>query len=235
MFPLRDENPTVRPPVLTVGFIIACTVVFLLEVSAGPAGMQRIIVGYGLIPGQLLGTDDAMAPYTRLPAFVTVFTSMFLHGGWMHLIGNMLFRWIFGNNIEDELGHGRFLVFYLLSGVGAALAQVVATPDPNVPMVGASGAISGILGAYMILYPRARVLTLIFLGFFITTARIGALWFLGFWFLFQAFSAFADPGTGGGVAWWAHIGGFIAGIILLPFLRPRRRAMFGSRRSGPWG
>lgn len=234
MFPLKDENPTRRVPVFTVAFIVLCTLIFFMQFSAGAAGMQRIVVQYGLIPGALLGTEPAAAGYAAVPPPLTVITSMFLHGGWMHLIGNMLFLWIFGNNIEDELGHGRFILFYLLSGIGAAAAQIIAMPYSNIPMVGASGAISGVLGAYLVLYPRAKILTLIFLGVFITWAHIRAVWFIGGWFLFQTISALAASGGAGGVAWWAHIGGFLAGLLLIFVFRSRRATIRPPRR-GPWG
>lgn len=251
-FPLKDENPTTRTPVLTVAIIAACVVVFLLEAAAGQEGMQRIAYRYGLVPSVFFGNDIFPPGFGALPAPATLFTSMFLHGGWMHLIGNMLFLWIFGNNIEDELGHLRFGIFYVLSGLGAAFLQLFLTPDSQVPMVGASGAISGVLGAYMLLYPRARILTLVFLGFFITTMRIAAGWFLGIWFGMQALFALASTPTdgGGGVAFWAHVGGFLAGIGLLFILKPRtpppptsfRRpppppppAADDRARRGPWG
>jgi len=147
---------------------------------------------------------------------------MFLHGGWMHLIGNMWFMWIFGDNIEDDLGHLKFIGFYLICGLTAAGLQMALNPASTIPMVGASGAISGVLGAYILLYPRVKVLTLVFLGFFITTARIAAGWFLGIWFGIQALYAFASvPGDGGGVAFWAHVGGFLAGMGLIFLMRPK--------------
>jgi membrane associated rhomboid family serine protease len=152
----------------------------------------------------------------------------------MHLIGNMLYLWIFGNNIEDAMGHWRFLLFYLLCGAAAALAQVLQDPASEIPMIGASGAIAGVLGAYLLLYPRARVLVLVFLGFFVTTLRLPALLVLGLWFVLQFLNAAAAGETGGGVAWWAHIGGFVAGLGLILVFRDRRVALFGGRR-GPWG
>lgn len=235
MFPIKDENPTFRTPVLTIALIVICSVIFMMQAAAGSAGGQEIVLRFGLIPSVLLG-ENRLPPELALniPAF-TLVSSMFLHGGWMHLIGNMWFLWIFGNNIEDVLGHGRFMVFYILAGLGAALAQILADPGSVIPMVGASGAISGILGAYILLFPHARILTFVFLGFFITTMHIRAVWFLGIWFAMQALNAAATSGDGGGgVAWWAHIGGFVAGVILLFLLKPKRK-IFAPRRKGPWG
>ncbi len=235
MFPLKDENPIYSTPVLTVALIVICSVVFMLQAGAGAEGGRMIIFKFGLIPSVLLGERHLPPDLEMAIPALSLFTSMFLHGGWMHLIGNMWFLWIFGNNIEDVLGHGRFIVFYILAGLGAAAAQVLSDPGSNIPMVGASGAISGILGAYILLFPNARILTFVWLGFFITTMRIRAVWFLGIWFAMQAFNAAASSGgSGGGVAWWAHIGGFIAGIALLFILKPRRKAVT-PRRKGPWG
>lgn len=232
MFPIRDENPTVRPPIFTVSFIVICVGVFLYQL--GFEDPRPFIMRWGLIPADLTGAGPSARYASEGPgSILTLFSSMFLHGGWGHLLGNMLFLWIFGNNIEDDLGHGRFVIFYILCGLAAAFAQVAFAPDSTIPMVGASGAISGVLGAYMIMYPKARILTLIFLGFFITWAHIPAVWFLGIWFLIQIFSAFG--GSGAGVAWWAHIGGFVAGVGLLYVMRPRKKTIFQRRRKGPWG
>ena len=220
-FPLKDDNPTHRPPIVTVSLIAICSLVFIWEFMSGQQGMGQIFYQYGLIPSKFLGLEGQMARTSSgAPPVITLFTSMFLHGGWMHLISNMWFMWIFGNNIEDELGHVKFLGFYLLCGLGAAFLQMALNPESTIPMVGASGAISGVLGAYLLLYPRTKILTLVFLGFFITTARIAAVWFLGIWFALQAFWAFASaPGDGGGVAFWAHVGGFLAGMGLILVMR----------------
>ena len=165
-----------------------------------------------------------------MPPTLTVFTSMFMHGGWMHLIGNMLYLWIFGNNIEDSMGHVRFVIFYLLCGVAAVFAQALPNTDSTIPMIGASGAISGVLGAYLLLFPRAHVLVLIPLGFYAHTTRLPAMVVLGFWFLLQLLnSALADPGQGG-VAFGAHIGGFIAGMVLLPLFKHRHVRLFAPPR-----
>jgi membrane associated rhomboid family serine protease len=229
MIPLYDENPTERKPVLTVGLIVACVLVFLWHASLGEREGMRMVYALGLIPAVLLGEATLPAAAALVPPEVTLVTSMFLHGGWMHLIGNMLYLWIFGNNIEDTLGRPRFALFYLGSGLAAAAAQIAVDPASTIPMIGASGAISGVLGAYLVLHPFARVVVLVPLGWFLYLARLPAFVVLGFWFVFQLLSAAVVPAGGGGVAWWAHIGGFVAGIVLLPLVRP------GSRRRGPRG
>lgn len=220
MIPLKDDNPTRTTPFVDYALIAACVLVFLWQVSLGER-IEAAIYAYGLIPDQLLG-DARLPPELRVvPAWMTVFTSMFLHGGWMHLIGNMLYLWIFADNVEDRLGHGRFVVFYLLCGIAAALAQALPDPQSQIPMIGASGAISGVLGAYLLLYPRARVLVLIPLGPLSQLVRLPALLVLGLWFGLQLLSEmFAPPGAG--VAFRAHIGGFVAGLLLLPVFRLRR-------------
>ena len=220
MIPLHDDNPTATPPLLTVMLIVACVLVFFWQLSLGPQ-QERMVYALGVIPAVLFG-------YLQLPEGIalgappaTVFSAMFLHGGWMHLIGNMLYLWIFGNNIEDAMGHGRFIIFYLLCGIAAALAQALPDPHSQIPMIGASGAISGVLGAYLLLYPHARVLVLIPLGFYLTTLRLKAGWVLGFWFVLQLVNSAASAGQQGGVAFGAHIGGFVAGILLLPLFKRR--------------
>src|SRR5690348_9101332 len=223
MFPYRDENATLRTPYVTL-LLIALNVVVWLVVQGGGASLPlaRSVCNLGLIPGELTG---AVPPGTRFPlgdglVCVTdpgrqvshVFTSMFLHGSWMHLLGNMWFLWLFGNNVEDSMGRVRYLIFYLLCGVAAAMLQVVANPRSEIPMVGASGAISGVMGAYLVLYPRVRVHCLIFLGFFITTVTLPAWTMLLYWFGLQFVSGLFGlmASEGGGVAFWAHIGGFVA-------------------------
>ncbi|MFO1068638.1 MAG: rhomboid family intramembrane serine protease [Geminicoccaceae bacterium] len=232
MIPLSDDNPAHRRPLVTVALIVACCAVFLLEVAQGDDGMQRLIVSYGLIPAVLTG--DAVLPpeLARIPSALTLLTAMFLHGGWLHLAGNMLYLWIFGNNTEDRLGHLPFLAFYLGCGLAAAALHVLPDPGSEIPMVGASGAISGVLGAYMVLFPHARVLVLVPLGFMFLH-RIRAVWMLAIWFGLQIVSAVLDPGGESGIAWWAHVGGFVAGaLVAVPYrMADRRRA----RRRGPWG
>ncbi len=234
MIPLHDDNPTRIRPLVTVALIVLCVLAFLWQISLGDVDQRRLVAGLGLIPVVLLGQAELPPMLELVPAELTVVTSMFLHGGWMHLIGNMLYLWIFGNNIEDAMGHWRFVLFYLLCGAAAALAQVLQDPASATPMIGASGAIAGVLGAYLLLYPRARVLVLVFLGFFVTTLRLPALLVLGFWFVLQFLNAVVAGEAGGGVAWWAHIGGFVAGLGLILLFRDRRVALLGGRR-GPWG
>ena len=228
MIPYHDENATVRPAYVTLAFIAACSFVWLWYQGMGSElGLAQSVCNRGLIPGELTQTLRAgMAfPISESlecvidpgPQYFNVLSSMFLHGGWMHLIGNMWFLWLFGNNIEDSMTRPRFVVFYLLSGLGAALAQVMADPTSAVPMVGASGAISGVMGAYLVLYPRARVYTLVPLGFFITTFALPAWVMLIYWMVIQIFGGLAQSvaAEGGGVAFWAHIGGFVAGVVLI--------------------
>jgi membrane associated rhomboid family serine protease len=237
MFPLKDDVPTRTVPVVTVGLIALNVLAFLyqfsLEAGGPPAGSRAardFIFEFGLIPCRLTGA--CVAPPDLPSPVLTIFSSMFLHGGLFHILGNMLYLWIFGNNVEDTLGHGRFLGFYLLSGVAAALAQTATGPASTIPMVGASGAVSGVLGAYLLLFPHANVLTLIIFGFFVRIVRIPAVIVLGMWIVVQfvnglvTFSATGMRGGGaeGGVAWFAHIGGFLAGIVLLFVLRPRADA-----------
>jgi membrane associated rhomboid family serine protease len=222
MVPLHDDNPTSRPPVVTVGLIVACVLVFLWQFSLGERAQQRVVYGLGLIPAVLLGEGRLPPEVSLLPPEMTVVTSMFLHGSWLHLIGNMLYLWIFGNNVEDAAGHVRFVIFYLLCGVAAAAAQILLNPSSTLPMVGASGAISGVLGAYLLLYPHARVLVGIPLGFYLHLMYLPALMVLGFWIVLQLVSSLlADPEQGG-VAFFAHVGGFMAGMALIPFFKGRR-------------
>jgi membrane associated rhomboid family serine protease len=223
MIPLRDDNPIRSRPVVTIALIVLCTLMFLWQLSLSANGQQQAAYLFGVIPAVLFG--NARLEGQWIPAGATMITSMFLHGGWLHLIGNMLYLWIFGDNIEDRIGRGRFVVFYLVCGAVAALGQGVADPRSEVPMIGASGAISGVLGAYLVLYPRAKVLVLLPLLFFVTTVRVPALVVLGIWFAGQLLSSLvAAPGSGGGVAFVAHIGGFVAGVALIRlFLRGRRR------------
>jgi membrane associated rhomboid family serine protease len=218
MIPLRDDNPTRTIPFVNYALIAGCVAVFAWQLSLG-ARIEAAIYAYGLIPDVLLGDARLPAELAVVPPWMTVFTSMFLHGGVMHLLGNMLYLWIFADNVEDRFGHGRFVVFYLLCGVGAALAQALPDPGSQVPMVGASGAISGVLGAYMLMFPRAHVLVLIPLGLFTRIVHLPALLVLGLWFAMQLLAS----SGGGGVAFRAHIGGFVAGMLLLPVFRRRRR------------
>jgi membrane associated rhomboid family serine protease len=230
MIPLRDENPSGTPPIVTVAFIVLCVLVFLWQLSFGAEGGQRIVYALGVVPAVLLGQGQLPPDLSLVSPWMTIFTSMFMHGGWMHLIGNMLYLWIFGDNVEDAMGHGRFVAFYLLCGAAAVFAQALPEPSSTVPMVGASGAISGVLGAYLLLYPHARVLVVIPFGFYLHPMRIPAGLVLVLWFGLQLLSnLMAQPGQGG-VAFRAHIGGFIAGMILIPIFKQRR-----ARLRLPWG
>jgi membrane associated rhomboid family serine protease len=215
--PLRDENPTRRFPAITILLIALNMGIFVYQVIS-PQGLSYHVLRMGVIPYEI-SHFRSLAEGVRLSPPLTLLAAMFIHGGFLHLVGNMLFLWIFGNNIEDYLGPLRFILFYFLSGLGATFVQVVFSPNSRVPMIGASGAIAGILGAYLILYPAARVLTLVFLFFFIRVVAIPAAYVLGFWFVLQILSA----GLGGGVAWFAHIGGFLVGIGLIRLISRRRR------------
>ncbi|CAI2717996.1 rhomboid family intramembrane serine protease [Nitrospina watsonii] len=209
MIPLHDENPTRTFPLFTIGLVAANILVFFWELSLAQQGTE-FITEYGLVPYQLT--------HQPLQNYPNVFSSMFMHAGWGHLLGNMLYLWIFGNNIEDQLGKLRFILFYLTCGALAAGSHVAADLNSQIPMVGASGAISGVLGAYLMLFPFARVKTLVFLGFFITIVRIPAIFLLLVWVGLQVLNNMATGPDSGGVAWLAHIGGFIVGAVLIhPF------------------
>jgi membrane associated rhomboid family serine protease len=241
MFPIRDDNPTLSTPVITMVLIALNVAAWILVQGMGAEPyLSRSVCELGLIPGEFLGRlpDGTSFPMSRELTCVitdrhlfTPLTSMFLHGGWLHLIGNMWFLWLFGNNVEDSMGRIRYLVFYLLSGLAAAATQTFMSPNSAIPMVGASGAISGVMGAYIVLYPRVRVHLLIFLGFFITRAAVPAYLMLGYWFLLQLLGGLPSLGQeGGGVAFWAHAGGFVAGAVLIqlfkdPELVARHRAL----------
>lgn len=236
MIPLHDDNPTEITPFLTISFIAACVLVFLFQTTLSEEQEFLFVYQYGAIPGVLFGHKALPPEMASLPVVASLVTSMFLHGGWMHLIGNMLYLWIFGNNIEDAMGHGRFIVFYLTCGILAALTHAVTAPSSTVPMVGASGAISGVLGAYLLLYPRAQVMVLIPLGFFSQLTCIPAGFVLAFWFVLQLLSGGASVGRGGGgVAWFAHVGGFVAGMALVGLFKRRDVRFFAPRRHRSWG
>ena len=227
MIPLYDRNPTRRFPIVTVGLIVACFLVFGLELTismgGGDAALEDFFSKWGAVPANI--TAAIGAGRWASPAILGIFTSMFLHAGWLHIIGNMLYLWIFGNNVEDRMGRLPFLVFYLVGGVAAALAQVVIDPTSTNPLVGASGAIAAALGAYLILFPGARILSLVFLGFFYQLLEVPALLILGFWFVLQLINGFASLGPTtaqqGGVAFFAHIGGFGLGVLVGLLLRAR--------------
>jgi membrane associated rhomboid family serine protease len=219
MIPLRDDNPTTLLPWVTVSLIAANVLVFLYELALGPK-LEPFLFAYGAIPARLFQADPSLeAAVGAVPPSVTIVSSMFLHGGLLHVGGNMLYLWIFGNNIEDALGHVRFLLFYLVSGVVAAYSHAFVDPHSTVPMIGASGAVSGVLGAYLALFPRARVLVVVPLGFVMEWLHVPALFVLGFWFVMQFLYGFFSLGApGGGVAWFAHVGGFLTGVVLIRLL-----------------
>jgi membrane associated rhomboid family serine protease len=227
VLPLHDDNPTTTRPYVTVGIMVACTVVYVFQhLLMSQAGAVRVAYMLGVVPAVLTGRVPMPEELALLPAYATVVTSMFLHGGFWHLAGNMLYLWIFGNNIEDAMGHVRFFIFYLLCGVAAVFAQVLPNPGSEVPMLGASGAISGVLGAYMLLYPRARVLLGLPVGFLIVSlGRFPAVWVLMVWFAMQlvmgGLSLTRPPGTDGGIAFGAHVGGFVAGLLLVMLFKRR--------------
>lgn len=227
MIPLKDDNPTRIIPAITWGMILVNVLVFLYQVSLGPQQGQRFIYQYGAIPAVVFGYKSLPSYLAAIPPRVSLFTNMFLHGGWLHLIGNMWYLWIFGDNIEEAMGRLRYLAFYLICGVIASVSHVLSNPDSVLPSIGASGAISGVLGAYLLLYPRARVLVLIPLGFFMRLMYIPAAFVLGFWFVLQLLSGSMSGGQdGGGVAFWAHIGGFIAGMLLVGMFKRRQIRFF---------
>lgn len=223
LLPLKDENPTLSFPLLTILIIVINVLIFFYQQSLSLTESQRFILKWGAVPYQIVHGEIIHVPLS-IPASLTIFSSMFLHGGFWHLGGNMLYLWIFGNNIEDTLGHARFLIFYFLTGALAALTQIFSDPSSPLPMVGASGAVSGILGAYLLLFPGARILTLLFLFPFLRLIHLPAILVLGLWFFFQLLGL--GMGKISNVAFAAHIGGFISGLLLVKILtpyRPKRR------------
>ena len=223
MIPIKDDNPTLHAPILTVALVAINVAVFAYAKLLGHSGFNAFTSRLGLIPFEITHATDAISP-TPIPLYLTVFTALFMHAGWMHLAGNMLYLWIFGNNIEDVLGHFRFAVFYLFCGTVATLAHVISAPYSTAPLVGASGAIAGVLGAYLAAFPRARVHVLVFLFLFVQVVRIPALLVLGFWFIIQLVNASgASGGADGGVAWYAHIAGFVVGYLLMRRRKKRMR------------
>ena len=223
MFPLKDTQPSYTRPIVTIAIIVVNLLIFLFEFSLDPYQRNALIEIYGLVPDRF-----------RLAA---VFTSMFLHGGWMHVLGNMWFLWIFGDNIEDLLGHAKYIVFYLVCGIAAALGQVLSGPYSTVPMVGASGAIAGVMGAYLVKFPRSRIVTLVFILFFITTIEVPAPLMLVYWFVIQFFSGLGSiarthASEGGGTAFFAHVAGFVAGMILVKVMSVGDR--YAGRRNQYW-
>ncbi len=243
MIPLKDDNITNSTPFLSYAIIAICVAVFLLQISSPGYTTGNLFYSYGVVPASLLGIESLPSDLEKIDPYLTIITSMFMHGGWMHLIGNMLYMWIFADNIEDDLGKIKFIIFYLAAGAAAALTQVYLNVNSTVPMVGASGAISGVLGAYLIRYPRNKVLVLIPLGIFTQLLKIPALFVLGFWFILQFVSSAGSSGEGGGVAYGAHIGGFVFGAAVMfffgNFLIPKK-AFFKAlnekdgKKKNPW-
>ena len=243
MIPLKDDNITNSTPILSYAIIAICVAVFLLQISSPGYTTGNLFYSYGVVPASLLGIEALPSDLEKIDPYLTIITSMFMHGGWMHLIGNMLYMWIFADNIEDDLGKTKFIIFYLAAGAAAALTQVYLNVNSTVPMVGASGAISGVLGAYLIRYPRNKVLVLIPLGIFTQLLKIPALFVLGFWFILQFVSSAGSSSVGGGVAYGAHIGGFVFGAAVMfffgNFLIPKK-AFFKAlnekdgKKKNPW-
>ncbi len=248
--PIADENPRqwIDAPYVTWGLVGTCVLVYLWQVSLGPQGEAQMLYGLAVIPSVVFGEKHLGPDLYLIPPVLTLVTGQFLHGSFWHLAGNMLFLWIFGDNVEDAMGHVRFLVFYLLCGVAAFLAQGLAMPASDIPAIGASGAIAGVLGAYFLLHPRARVLVL----FFIIVFHVPAYLLLGVWFGMQALSAVTTSAGEAGIAFWAHVAGFVCGLLLItPFKRPHAQLwsqdptglrVGGLRfkdpndpRHGPWG
>jgi membrane associated rhomboid family serine protease len=222
MIPLRDTQPSYSPPIVTVILIVLNILVFLFQISLDPYERNYFIALYGIVPDRL--------NYTSL------LTSMFLHGGWLHLIGNMWFLWIYGDNVEDVLGHGKYALFYILCGLAAAITHVLLNYDSRIPTVGASGAIAGVMGAYLVKFPHSRIITLVPIFIFFTTVEVPAIFMLLYWFAIQIFSGVGSIGYSnvgkGGVAWFAHIGGFLAGMALVYLLGAQQR--FRNRRDYSW-
>ena len=229
--PLYDDNPIREPPVATWSLIGLCIGAWLWQLGQDP---EVVAYEYGMIPAVLFGHRALPAGLAAIPPWATLFTSMFLHGGWLHLGSNMLFLWIFGNNVEDLLGRARYVLLYLSSGVAAALVQALSAKYSTVPMVGASGAVAGVLGAYLVTYPRANVHCFVWIVIFFWIVAVPAWILLGFWFGMQLFSGLASSPSSPGVAFWAHVGGFAAGIVLYLFVRPRRVALLQPQKTPIW-
>ncbi len=236
MIPLKDDNPTYRTPIVTYSIVAICVIVFILEITSSSYNNGQLFYSYGLIPAVFTGQATLPNEIAGLPTEITLISSMFMHGGFMHLIGNMLYMWIFADNIEDEIGPIRFLIFYLLAGIAAALTQVYLNTSSTIPMIGASGAIGGVLGAYIVNHPKAKVLVLIPFGFFSQIIKIPALYVLGFWFVLQFINSSLSSSTGGGVAYGAHIGGFIFGVIAILFFNKKStvQKFSNNKPKNPW-
>jgi membrane associated rhomboid family serine protease len=245
--PLYDDAPRRQVPVVTIGLISTCAAVFLWQLSLGPRGEHNVALAYGMIPSVLFGLATLPPSLQRVPEWATLVTSMFLHGGWLHLLGNMLYLWLFGKGVEGALGSVRYLAFYLLCGIAAALTQAFTSPSAGIPMIGASGAIAGTLGAYLLLNPRGNVVVFVWIFIFVRLVTVPAVLLLGLWFLLQVMGALAVETNEPGVAVWAHVGGFITGMALVPLFRRRGVGLLQASRTrpvslapprrprGPWG
>ncbi len=235
MIPLYDDNPTFLRPYVTLGLIATCVLAYFWQTTIGWGSPELTAYRLGFTPAAYFEPQSVSPDHLLLPPLLTIFTAMFLHGDLFHLAGNMLFLWVFGNNVEDAMRHWRFLFFYLACGVAAALSQGFADPNSTIPMIGASGAVSGTLGAYLLLHPRAKIIAVIPLAFIFIPVRLGAIWILTFWIglqlLFALLSDPADPG----VAWWAHVTGFFFGCFLILFMRRAGVELFGSVEAVPAG
>jgi membrane associated rhomboid family serine protease len=233
MIPISDDNPARLVPVVTWLIIALCVAVYVWERSLGP-DTDATIAALGFVPASLRHAGAASRGFVSFPPVVTIFSSMFVHGGLLHIAGNMLYLWIFGNNVEDAMGHVRFIVFYFVCGVAAALTLALIDPTSRVPMIGASGAISGVLAGYVLLFPRARVTVIVPLGIIFYPFALSAFWVVSFWFVMQLLSAALSNPHAPGVAWWTHVGGFAAGLLLTPLFKSPRFPLFGRVRRGPW-
>lgn len=238
MIPIGDENRGGRlTPVVTYAIIAINVLVFFYQLSLSGPELQQFIFTYGAIPYELTH-NVALHPPLPIPVYLTVITSMFIHGGWLHILGNMLFLWIFGDNVEDVMGHVKYLIFYLLGGIAAAVGQTLIDPNNTIPMVGASGAIAAVMAAYLVSFPKNLVRVLVFLGFFVTVFRIPAIIMIGIWFLLQFITGVASLGVAteqtGGVAFWAHIGGFIVGLLLVWIFRNPKAVQRQRMAQQPW-
>lgn len=232
LVPLHDDNPTRRFAVLTAALVAVNALVFFYQLLLDERAGEAFVLGYGMIPAVLGGTAELTADIPTLDPWMTVVSSMFLHGSLMHMAGNMLYLWTFGNNVEDSMGRARFALFYLACGFAAALSQALVDFESQIPMIGASGAVSGVLAAYLLLHPHANVYSFAFFRF----AWLRAYFVLGFWIVVQLANGLLADADAGGVAWWAHIGGFVAGLVLLPVFKRRDVPLFAGRnRTGPWG
>ena len=230
MIPLRDENPSSTVPFVNTALILVNISVFIHQNFLLPGGAEPLFSRLGCIPYEFTHFVDINPP-ALVPIPLTILTAMFMHGGWIHLLSNMLYLWIFGDNIEDTLGHFKYLIFYIVCGAAASLFHIFTNLNSQIPTIGASGAIAGVMGAYMFLFPRARIRTLLILVIFIQVVRIPAIIMLGYWILIQVLSGFAEfgSGTGSGIAWFAHIGGFIAGFFLIVVMKKGRKRSYRGR------